>query len=153
VGRGHETVVCDRLRANGKWRNLAKHPPVRIIPPDDIDAFLDSRPPLEMVFHLGAISETTATDGDLVWRTNVDLSHRIWRWCPDGAVRMLYASSAATYGDGALGFDDDPALEALARLRPLNLYGWTKYAFDLLVARAITARQPHPPQWAGIKFF
>ena len=75
--RGTETIVADVLGHNGKWRNLAKHPPTLIIPPAGIDAFLDSQPPLQMVFHLGAISETTATDGDLVWATNVELSRRI----------------------------------------------------------------------------
>jgi ADP-L-glycero-D-manno-heptose 6-epimerase len=151
--RGHETVVADRLGHDGKWRNLAKHPPSRLIPPDEIDAFLDSQPPLEMVFHLGAISETTATDGDLVWATNVELSRRIWDWCAAHGVRLVYASSAATYGNGAAGFDDDSALPALDRLRPLNLYGWSKHAFDLLVLRSLALQQQRPPQWAGLKFF
>jgi ADP-L-glycero-D-manno-heptose 6-epimerase len=66
---------------------------------------------------------------------------------------MVYASSAATYGDGAQGFDDDFSLAALERLRPLNLYGWTKHAFDLLVAKTLLARREQPPQWAGLKFF
>ena len=153
VRRGQETVVADCLGQGNKWRNLAKHPPSRIIPPAEIDAFLESRPPLEMVFHLGAVSDTTTTDGDATWETNVEQSRRIWQWCADHAVRMIYASSAATYGDGSAGFDDDATPAALERLRPLNLYGWTKHAFDLLVARALAARQPHPPQWAGLKFF
>ena len=153
VRRGHETVIADRLGDGIKWRNLAKHPPARIIPPAEIDAFLDSRPPLEMVYHLGAVSSTTATDGDAVWEANVELSRRIWRWCAHHAVRLVYASSAATYGDGAAGFDDDGSPAALEKLRPLNLYGWTKHAFDLAVARALAAHQPHPPQWVGLKFF
>jgi len=128
-------------------------PTGRIIPPGDIDAFLESRPPVEMVYHLGAISETTATDGDLVWATNVELSRNLWHWCTNHDVRFIYASSAATYGDGAIGFEDDLSLPALERLRPLNLYGWTKHAFDLRVARAVAAHRPHPPQWAGLKFF
>lgn len=153
IARGAETAIADRLGSRGKWRNLAKHPPARLIPPDDIDAFLDSREPLEMVYHLGAVSDTTATDGDAVWAANVELSRRIWRWCANHGVRLVYASSAATYGDGSAGFDDDVSVAALERLRPLNLYGWTKHAFDLRVARAIAERQPHPPQWAGLKFF
>jgi ADP-L-glycero-D-manno-heptose 6-epimerase len=153
VRRGHETVVADRLGSGAKWRNLAMHPPARIIPPADIDAFLEAHPPLEMVYHLGAVSDTTATDGDAVWEANVELSRRIWKWCAERGVRLVYASSAATYGDGSAGFQDDGSPGALERLRPLNLYGWTKHAFDLLVARAIAARQPHPPQWAGLKFF
>ncbi len=149
--RGAESVVVDRLGGNGKWRNLARHPPAQIIRPDALDAFLATRPPVEVVFHLGAISETTATDGDLVWDTNVALSWRLWQWCAANRARLVYASSASTYGDGAAGFDDDPAL--LRSLRPLNLYGWTKHAFDLRVAAALAAGEAAPPQWAGLKFF
>ena len=121
VRRGLETVVVDRLRSNGKWRNLAAHPPARIVAPEELDGFLDGHPPVEMVFHLGAISSTTAADGDLVWAANVELPQRLWRWCAARGVRMVYASSAATYGDGGQGFED--GLEGLDRLRPLNLYG------------------------------
>ena len=153
VRRGIETVIIDNLGSAGKWRNLAKHAPARLLPPGDIDAFLESRPPLEMIFHLGAVSDTTATDGDAVWATNVELSRSIWHWCANHGVRLVYASSAATYGDGSAGFDDDASLAALQMLRPLNLYGWTKHAFDLRVARALATRQPHPPQWVGLKFF
>lgn len=145
---GHEVVISDWLGSSGKWRNLAKHPPSKIIPPDTLEAFLATEPPIEMVFHLGAISETTASDADLVWATNVELSHRLWNWCASNSARFVYASSAATYGDGAAGFDDDPA--SLSRLAPLNLYGWSKHAFDLLLARSSGAR---PLQSAGLKFF
>src|SRR5690242_13330458 len=99
VRRGYETVVADWLGSDGKWRNLANHPPGRIIPPAELDSFLESRPPLEFVFHLGAVSETTAADGDHTWATNVELSRRLWDWCADRGVRLVYASSAATYGD------------------------------------------------------
>lgn len=153
VARGEEVVIVDRLRSGGKWRNLAKHPPTRLIPPDDFDVFLDSRPPVEMVYHFGAVSDTTANDGDLLWATNVELSRRLWHWCANHGVRLVYASSAATYGDGSAGFDDDASPAALEKLRPLNLYGWTKHAFDLRVARAVAERRPHPPQWVGLKFF
>ena len=149
--RGLETVVVDRLRGEGKWRNLAHHAPSRIVHPDELEAFLAMHPPIEMVFHLGAISSTTASDGDLVWRTNVELPRMLWNWCAARGVRFVYASSAATYGDGAEGFAD--GLEGLARLKPLNLYGWTKHAFDQIVAREIAAGAKRPPQWAGLKFF
>jgi ADP-L-glycero-D-manno-heptose 6-epimerase len=153
VRRGLETVVVDWLGSAGKWRNLAAHPPARIVPPEALDAFLATEPPLAAIFHLGAISETTATDADLAWQTNVELSLRLWHWCAARGVRLVYASSAATYGDGALGFDDDGSVAHLARLRPLNLYGWTKAAFDVRVARLVAAGAPRPPQWAGLKFF
>jgi ADP-L-glycero-D-manno-heptose 6-epimerase len=149
--RGLETVICDRLRSGGKWRNIARHPPSRIIAPDELDDWLDDHPPLEAIFHMAAVSETLATDGDLVWRTNVELSLRLWEWCANRGVRFIYASSAATYGDGAQGFDDDPA--ALARLAPLNLYGWSKHVFDLRVLDMLRRGAARPTQWAGLKFF
>jgi ADP-L-glycero-D-manno-heptose 6-epimerase len=148
---GHDIVIVDWLGTAGKWRNLATHPPAMVILPDQLEAFLDSAPPLDMVFHLGAISDTTATDGDLVWMTNVELPTMLWRWCSAHEVRLVYASSAATYGDGAAGFEDDMA--ALPTLAPKNLYGWSKHAFDLRVARMLAAGAPRPPQWVGLKFF
>ena len=151
--RGVETVVVDWLGGQGKWRNLAKHPPARLIPPEALDGFLAADPPLEALVHLGAVSETTATDADPAWATNVELPLRLWRWCALRGVRLIYASSAATYGDGSAGFDDDASLPALRQLRPLNLYGWTKHAFDLRVARMLANGEPRPPQWAGLKFF
>jgi ADP-L-glycero-D-manno-heptose 6-epimerase len=151
--RGHEIVVVDWLGSGGKWRNLAAHPPARIVPPETLDAFLATEPPITAIFHLGAISETTATDADLTWQTNVELSLRLWHWCAARGVRLVYASSAATYGDGAMGFEDDGSIAHLSKLRPLNLYGWTKNAFDLRVARMVAAGALRPPQWAGLKFF
>jgi ADP-L-glycero-D-manno-heptose 6-epimerase len=125
--------VVDRLRSSGKWRNLAAHPPARLVHPDHLRDFLDSHPPLEMVFHLGAISATTATDGDLVWAVNVELPQMLWRWCAARGVRLVYASSAATYGDGTRGMDD--TTPDLAQFRPLNLYGYSKHLFDLYAMR------------------
>lgn len=150
---GTETIAADRLRDQGKWRNLRKHPPSRLVAPDDLAGFLETSPKLDAVIHLGAISETTATDGDLVWRNNVTFSQDLWSWCAGNEVPFLYASSAATYGDGSAGFDDDCSLAALEALRPLNLYGWSKHAFDLWVAREVAADRKRPPQWAGLKFF
>ena len=152
-GRGMETVVVDSLGCKGKWLNLAKHAPDRIVHPDGIDDFLAANPPVEMVFHLGAISSTTATDGDRTWATNVELSRRLWTWCGERGVRFVYASSAATYGNGQTGFEDEQSAAALARLQPLNLYGWTKHAFDLTVSRRLAMARERPPQWAGLKFF
>ena len=152
--RGLDTVIVDRLGEEQKWRNIASHPPHRLVPPEELDGLLQEPGlRLDAVIHLGAISETTARDGDLVWRTNVALSQRLWSWCAANAVPFIYASSAATYGaaDGDDGFSDDPAL--LDTLRPLNLYGWSKHAFDLWVRRQIARGAPAPPQWAGLKFF
>ena len=133
--RGCETVVLDRLGSDNKWRNLRRHPPQRLFLPEQLDAFLATTPRLDAVVHLGAVSETTARDGDLVWQSNVALSQRLWCWCADHGVPFLYASSAATYGaaSGADAFSDHPS--GLDALLPLNLYGWSKHAFDLRGAR------------------
>jgi ADP-L-glycero-D-manno-heptose 6-epimerase len=149
--RGRQTVICDRLGSHGKWRNIARHPPGRIILPADLTDWLATHPALEAVFHMAAVSQTLATDGDHVWQTNVELSLQLWEWCARRGVRFIYASSAATYGDGEFGFDDDPTL--LDRLAPMNLYGWSKHVFDLRVLDMLRRGVPRPPQWAGLKFF
>ncbi|AQS86474.1 MAG: ADP-glyceromanno-heptose 6-epimerase [Acetobacter aceti] len=152
--RGLDVVVVDRLRDGEKWRNLRRHIPVRVVGPEDLEGLLnDDTLKFEAVFHMGAISTTTARDGDLVWHTNVSLSERLWSWCAQQGVRFFYASSAATYGaaDQVALFSDDPAL--LPTLEPLNLYGWSKQAFDLNVMRALEQARARPPQWAGLKFF
>jgi ADP-L-glycero-D-manno-heptose 6-epimerase len=151
--RGEEVVVVDRLRQGVKWRNLAKHPIAGIVAPEDLPAFLAKAPPVRALFHLGAVSATTETDGDLVARTNIALPQMLWDWCAEAGVPFIYASSAATYGDGSQGFDDDMRPEALARLRPLNLYGWSKLAFDRRVAQMLALGRPRPPHWAGLRFF
>lgn len=151
TARNERVVVVDWLGDGGKWRNMLAHPPYRLVAPEALEAFLAEGPEIELVFHLGAVSETTAVDGDLVWRTNVDLSWRLWQWCAAHGARFVYASSAATYGAGEAGFED--GLEGLDALRPLNLYGWSKHAFDLRVRRALRDGEPAPRQWAGLKFF
>ena len=147
-----DVVVCDALGHDGKWRNLAKRQLADIVPPVELMDWLKGRR-LDAVIHLGAISETTATDGDLVIETNFRLSMRLLDWCTAAGTPFIYASSAATYGDGAEGFRDDQSLPALKALRPMNLYGWSKHLFDMAVAERVERGDKLPPQWAGLKFF
>jgi ADP-L-glycero-D-manno-heptose 6-epimerase len=151
--RGVPVTVCDRLRDNDKWRNLAKSKFSDLVAPEALDAWLAGRPGLDAVVHMGAISATTELDADLIFDVNVRLSTRIWDWCAAHDTPLIYASSAATYGAGEQGFDDDQRLEALARLRPLNAYGWSKHYFDCRVLGSLFAGQHAPPQWVGLKFF
>jgi ADP-L-glycero-D-manno-heptose 6-epimerase len=147
-------VVCDRLGDGDTWRNIAKRELADLVPPDDLFAFLDDNArDVETIVHMGAVSSTTESDADLIVATNFRLSSALWAWCARNGVRFLYASSAATYGDGAQGFDDDASASHLARLRPLNAYGWSKHLFDRRVARLLADGTPPPPQWAGLKFF
>jgi ADP-L-glycero-D-manno-heptose 6-epimerase len=115
-------------------------------------SWLDGRR-LDAIVHLGAISDTTATDGDVVIETNFRLSTRLLDWCTATATPFIYASSASTYGDGAQGFCDDNSILALKGLRPMNLYGWSKHLFDMAVAERAARGDKLPPQWAGLKFF
>jgi ADP-L-glycero-D-manno-heptose 6-epimerase len=147
-----DVAVCDLLGHDSKWRNLAKRQLADILPPSELLAWLNGRR-LDAIIHLGAISETTATDGDLVIETNFRLSLRLLDWCAVHAIPFIYASSAATYGDGAQGFIDDPSLPALKTLRPMNLYGWSKHLFDMAVAERVAKREKLPPQCVGLKFF
>ncbi|MEQ8355139.1 MAG: ADP-glyceromanno-heptose 6-epimerase [Kiloniellaceae bacterium] len=157
--RGEAVIVCDRLGTGDKWRNLAHHEVEDVIPPEELPEFLRwAEGRLSGVFHLGAISATTETDGDALLANNFRLSKVFWDHCARESIPLIYASSAATYGDGAQGFDDDAGRAALARLRPLNGYGWSKHLFDRWVQRRLAATDPGeegaaPPQWAGLKFF
>ena len=153
--RGEAVAITDRLGCDGiKWRNISRTPLEAILAPGDLDAFLRERgAEVAAVVHMGAISSTTASDADEVVAVNLRLPQQLWRWCAEHGRTFVYASSAATYGDGAAGFDDEDTAEALAALRPLNLYGWSKQAFDVWAARAVEAGRPAPPRWAGLKFF
>lgn len=150
-----DIAVCDRLReaALGKWRNLAKHRVADFVAPEDLPAWLEGRGrQTDAVIHMGAVSSTTEGDADKIIQVNFGLSRNLFDWCAANARRFIWASSAATYGAREGDFDDDPSPAALAALRPLNAYGWSKAAFDLFAIRRVEEGRA-PPQWAGLKFF
>jgi len=147
-----DVAICDTLGSDGKWRNLQKRQLADVVPPAELMSWLEGRK-LDAIVHMGAISETTATDGDLVLKTNFSLSLKLLDWCTRSRTPFIYASSAATYGNGEDGFTDDGSPAALKRLRPMNLYGWSKHLFDQVVADRAAHHAALPPQWAGLKFF
>lgn len=135
--RGFENIlVSDRLHADEKWKNLV---PLRYADYLDADVLLeavssgDGLGGVDKVFHLGACSATTELDADYLMRNNFEYTKRLAHWAIERGSRFVYASSAATYGDGANGMDD--RLEELHRLRPLNMYGYSKHLFDLYAQR------------------
>jgi ADP-L-glycero-D-manno-heptose 6-epimerase len=151
---GHRVVVADLLRSGGKWRNLAAAHLHDLVTPDALFAWLERhRGDLALVVHMAAVSATDEPDIDRYAANNIRLSLDLWEWCAANQVRLIYASSAATYGDGAAGFGDDEHPAALARLLPLNAYGWSKHVVDRRFADDASAGRPIPPQWAGLKFF
>jgi ADP-L-glycero-D-manno-heptose 6-epimerase len=154
AARGRDVAVCDWFRTDERWRNLAKHELAAIVAPEEMQAWLRRNgEQIEAVIHMGAISTTTETDVDAIVEKNVRSSLDLLHWCTETGRRLIYASSAATYGSGADGFDDAFSTEALARLRPLNAYGWSKHVVDRRIARLAERSEPLPPQWVGLKFF
>src|SRR5215471_21720047 len=122
---GLRVVVCDLLRSGDKWRNLAPAGLDDLIRPDMLSDWLDRHGgKVSAIVHMGAISSTTEPDVDRFVANNIRLTLDLWEWCAANSTPLIYASSAATYGDGGAGFSDDETPAALAALRPLNAYGW-----------------------------
>jgi len=152
--RNHEVAVCDWLRDDERWRNLAKHEISEIIEPETLPEWLKRKGDrLRAVVHMGAISATTETNVDLIAARNIRATLELIEWCSQAQVPLIYASSAATYGEGKQGFDDSFSRASLAKLRPLNAYGWSKHVVDRRLARMVEDGAKLPPQWVGLKFF
>jgi len=149
----NKIVICDYVNIQ-KRRNLEQRSSCRIVHPKNLLRFLNKhKKEIEVIFHLGAISSTTEKNINLVAENNINLPIKIWDWCSENKKRLIYASSAATYGDGGKGFDDDNSLKKISALMPLNLYGLSKHIFDLLVISYLSKKKPKPRQWVGLKFF
>jgi len=154
LARGYEVSVCDDPGGDPwKWRNLSRLGIRDLVRPEHFFRWLDAHAGLlEAIVHMGAISSTVEKDTALLTRVNFGLSRDIFRWAAQHKSRFLYASSAATYGDGSAGFHDREDRAYLGRLRPLTAYGRTKAVFDRFAARQ-AERYLRPPQWVGLKFF
>lgn len=114
-------------------------------------AFLDqTAPSLRAIIHLGACTNTMELDQAFLKKQNLEYSISLWNFATKQKIPFVYASSAATYGDGALGYDDDESI--LEKLKPLNPYGDSKLRFDIW-AKEQAAQGMHPPRWSGFKFF
>lgn len=114
---------------------------------DFLDWFENNASKVDFVFHLGARTDTTLFDWDVFLKLNVDYTKTIWQICCDNNIPIIYASSAATYGSGQMGYEDD--ISKIKDLQPLNPYGKSKQVFDLWQL----SLDKKPPFWAGLKFF
>ncbi|HYM20011.1 MAG TPA: ADP-glyceromanno-heptose 6-epimerase [Candidatus Kapabacteria bacterium] len=144
-----DILVVDNLASSDKWKNLLGKKFTEYFHKNDfLEVFEDELDPreVEAVIHLGACTSTTERDMDYLIRNNYDYSKTIAEWCFEHEIRFVYASSAATYGDGGLGFSDDNAVTQT--LRPLNPYGYSKHLFDLWLVR-----NNYDRLCAGFKFF
>ncbi len=131
---GHDDIlIVDRLDETDKWKNLA---PLRFTDYIDADDFIDDLGDFKdtnVIFHMGACSSTTETDADYMLRNNYQFTKDLAEFAVANDIRFIYASSAATYGDGSAGMED--GTEDLNKLRPLNVYGYSKHLFDQYAAR------------------
>jgi len=144
-----DILVVDELGTDHKWRNLRNLSFADYVEKDDflemvIEDKLDSS--VEAVFHLGACSDTTETNASFLIKNNYEYSKLLAQWATDADIRFIYASSAATYGDGSAGFSDDQ--EKIENLKPLNMYGYSKHLFDLWVRRTGLLKKI-----VGLKYF
>jgi ADP-L-glycero-D-manno-heptose 6-epimerase len=154
AARGERVFVCDVLGSGDKWRNIARHEVCEVIHPDDCVEWLSRRHDrIRAVVHMGAISATTEPDADKLVAQNIQPTLALWEFCVARDKQFIYASSAATYGDGSAGFEDDGRPDALAKLLPLNAYAWSKHLVDRSIARKVALGEPMPRQWVGLKFF
>ena len=144
-----DLVIADRLTHAEQWQNLAHRRYANYLDKDELLPWLEStKQHIAAIIHMGAISATTERDFNKLVQDNIRYSQHLWDWCSKHEVPFFYASSAATYGNGSEGYED----ESMEELRPLNGYGYSKHFFDQWVARQIKAGNT-PPRWAGFKFF
>lgn len=151
---GAAVVVCDWFDHEQSWRYLSRSLLRDVIRPDQLPAWLERHADdVSTIVHMGAVSATTETDLGKIIANNIRLSLDLWRHAGEHGTTFVYASSAATYGDGSQGFLDDDTPAALARLEPLNPYGWSKHLVDRRIVDDVLNGRPSPPRWAGLKFF
>lgn len=142
----YDLYLVDDIRDTMKWKHLVGK---RYLEYYSKDKFLEVLPTLKNIthiIHMGACSSTTEKNFDYLYSNNVEYTKQLWKYCTANDVSFIYASSAATYGDGSKGYDDDIDLH---KLHPLNGYGYSKHLFDLWAESQTSC----PRQHVGLKFF
>lgn len=142
-------VIVDNVASSEKWRNLRNKEYSEYVNKRDFLDRLSNKEYEEcaLIIHMGACSSTTETDFDYLWNNNVEFTKKLWEFCAEMQIPFIYASSAATYGDGKKGFSDD--ISGIHGLLPLNAYGYSKQVFDIWSLK----QDSKPPQYVGLKFF
>jgi len=146
-----DILVVDELARDEKWKNLRNLSFADYVEKDDfLQMAVEDKlaGPIEAVFHLGACTDTTKMNASYLIKNNYEYSKLLAQWASNANIRFIYASSAATYGDGSAGFSDDE--KKIDRLKPLNMYGYSKHLFDLWARRAGLLKKPVPSAAEGI---
>ena len=143
-----DLILVDEFTREDKMKNLEdKDFEKQIDRAEFINWFEANAESIEFIFHIGARTDTTEFDVEIFNRLNLNYTKDIWKICADNEIPMVYASSAATYGDGSLGYDDNH--DIVEKLKPLNVYGESKNDFDKWALK----QKKTPPSWYGLKFF
>lgn len=143
-----DIIIADDFSEEDKWFNFDSKQFIAKVEREQLFEWLKKeQPQIDFVFHLGARTDTTEFDYSVHEKLNVQYSKSIWNYCADKNIPLVYASSAATYGNGDLGYNDDH--EIVEKLQPLNPYGISKNEFDKWALK----QAAQPPFWAGLKFF
>jgi ADP-L-glycero-D-manno-heptose 6-epimerase len=150
---GYENLVLvDDFGVEEKRKNWQSKSYAHIVERYNLFAWLqEHQPKIDIVIHLGARTDTTEFDYSIHEELNVQYSKDTWQYCADNNIPLIYASSAATYGSGELGYNDDHAV--IEKLQPLNPYGISKNEFDKWALHESGTNNNQPPFWAGLKFF
>ena len=146
-----DVVIVDDLINEQQENNFNKRKFIEYVAKDDLKKYLKDKKNVSAVIHMGAISATTESNFNRLLQSNIRFSQALWHWCAENKVPFIYASSAATYGNGSVGYGDNES--ELDKLSPLNAYGYSKHFFDRWVQLELSKNQPTPPQWCGLKFF
>lgn len=142
-----DIIIVDDIRDTEKWMNMRNKRYITYINKDDFLSYLPTIEGITHIIHMGAQSSTTERNFDYLWQNNFIYTQTLWNYCAEKQISFIYASSAATYGDGSQGFDDYMDIDLL---RPLNAYGYSKQVFDQWVQhQAMDALKQH----VGLKFF
>ncbi len=142
-----DVVIVDNIGTTDKWLNIRNKKYLEYVNKAEFLQKLPQYKDVTAIIHMGACSSTTERDFDYLWTNNFEFTKALWNYCAEKQIQFIYASSAATYGDGSLGFDDRMDIDLL---RPLNGYGYSKQLFDLWVKHQA---EVFPAQHVGLKFF
>ena len=146
IGR-EDIIIVDNIASTDKWMNMRNKKYIKYVHKSEFLKELPTYSDVEVIIHMGAQSSTTERDFDYLWNNNFEYTKALWNYCAEKQISFIYASSAATYGDGELGFDDKMNTDALL---PLNGYGYSKQLFDQWVKHQAVEK---PAQHVGLKFF
>lgn len=142
-----DIIIVDNIAETDKWMNMRNKRYIKYVHKTAFLEELSAYENVEAIIHMGAQSSTTERNFDYLWKNNFEYTKALWNYCAEKQISFIYASSAATYGDGELGFDDRMDID---QLLPLNGYGYSKQLFDLWVKHQATV---FPKQHVGLKFF